>query len=542
MASKTWRPTSATGWTDSGNVTTADGQYATALCPPGDVTPYLVCTFPGGAIPDDAIIDGVEVRFTAKASAAGVIWPNGVAIENRLCEGGATATYNDDWGTLGTTASVVGAGGSDDTLYERWEPSSFNSPFTIEIEFWNADGSASPTVSVDDVVLTVSYTEGPGVRWSALADASDAEPVWDTPSGAMSINGGIAAAIIPAGTSITFPAQMSGVTIPAGRVITGIEVGLVAFQSLTDNDLSAALTVPAARAIAASLPPAPTGYPVHVVGGPADLWGGAWDSVNLSTDFALTVEFTNATADENVIYLDALWVGVYYRDPTVTVDRGVAWDARAATPADRSPAWAVRSRATATRALSWHVRKRIARDRVHKWNVQRLVAPDRVARWNVRATAAGDRVVGWDVRETARADRLLGWNIAEVVLVTSHDRMLRWDTHALGQADRAVGWGVVALVTRDAAASWDVRTIVRQDAALVWALLASVEADRLLGWGVLGLGIADRDLVWVVRTQRMPRVVARIGSDRLVVVLAGSGHVVAASGSDHRVAVRGSRL
>ena len=104
-----------------------------------------------------------------------------------------------------------------------------------------------------------------------------------------------------------------GFSIPAGNTIIGIEVKIEAKASSAAGTIGAALSSDSGSStttpdkVTSTLS---TTDVVYTLGGPADLWGRAWDSTHFGTTFRLRII---ANVSSNTISVDAVQVKVYHQ-------------------------------------------------------------------------------------------------------------------------------------------------------------------------------------------------------------------------------------
>ena len=104
-----------------------------------------------------------------------------------------------------------------------------------------------------------------------------------------------------------------GFSIPAGNTIIGIEVKIEAKASSAAGTIGAALSSDSGSStttpdkVTSTLS---TTDVVYTLGGPADLWGRAWDSTHFGTTFRLRII---ANVSSNTISVDAIQVKVYHQ-------------------------------------------------------------------------------------------------------------------------------------------------------------------------------------------------------------------------------------
>lgn len=147
-------------WTNPGNVYSDNAIYATCLQDGGEngYTDILKNLGFGFAIPSGATINGITVEVDRKSS--------GISSEDKLIQlykAGVLVGLNKASTTDYTTSDVTATyGGAADLWGTTWTHTDINSA-TFGIGFQSQQvGSASRTISVDFVRITIDYTEGGG--------------------------------------------------------------------------------------------------------------------------------------------------------------------------------------------------------------------------------------------------------------------------------------------------------------------------------------------------------------------------------------------
>ena len=168
MASITLSPSSASGWTNSSNVTASDNSYATSTVAKGEdfggsgMSVLLTVSFPAAGLAADDVIDGVEVRIERNLSSS----TGGTKTIQLEVAGSGTANGPSTW----TTSDVTETNGTPSDLWGMsWTAASFNSGFDVAFRAGFNNGSSTKTASVDYVSVTIYYH--PGLVEKSVADA-----------------------------------------------------------------------------------------------------------------------------------------------------------------------------------------------------------------------------------------------------------------------------------------------------------------------------------------------------------------------------------
>lgn len=149
-------------WVNTSNVAGSDNSYVTANNGPNSCTNYLVATNFGFSIPSDATITGIELgieRYHAHCT----IKDHDV----HLVKGGSVNKLDDKASnaTWPLADAVATYGGSNDLWNESWTPSDINaSNFGAALSAIETSGFVlgAPTIYVDNMTITVYYTESSG--------------------------------------------------------------------------------------------------------------------------------------------------------------------------------------------------------------------------------------------------------------------------------------------------------------------------------------------------------------------------------------------
>ena len=149
----------STNWTNPGNVTASDNNYATFFAQfDGDISKDLDCTNFGFNIPAGSTINGIEVHIERYGTDI-------TDISINLLNGDGAGGESQDRSTAASwssTDTVDSFGGSTDTWGETWSVSDVNSSnFGVRIQCQDNSGGFPPTVGsaqIDHVEITVHYS------------------------------------------------------------------------------------------------------------------------------------------------------------------------------------------------------------------------------------------------------------------------------------------------------------------------------------------------------------------------------------------------
>lgn len=149
----------STNWTNPGNVTSSDDNYATCVFGnEGDSSKDLDCTNFGFSIPAGSTIDGIEVNIERNGGTQ--IQDTSIKLLNDDGAGGESAQDKSAGATWSSTDAVVTFGGSTDTWGETWSVSDVNSSsfgVRIQCEDVNFDFQLG-IAGIDHVEIVVHYT------------------------------------------------------------------------------------------------------------------------------------------------------------------------------------------------------------------------------------------------------------------------------------------------------------------------------------------------------------------------------------------------
>jgi Tfp pilus assembly protein PilX len=148
-------PDNGTGWTDSDEIRSNDGDFAYTSVSGGGSSANLDASDFDFDIPSNATITGIRVRVERQASATSSINDRDVML---LKNGTAVGTDKAAAGNWGTSQTIVTYGGTGDLWGTTWTPADFNdSDFGLRFRVNNASGS-SRTANVDWVEVLAYYT------------------------------------------------------------------------------------------------------------------------------------------------------------------------------------------------------------------------------------------------------------------------------------------------------------------------------------------------------------------------------------------------
>jgi len=224
MASITLSPSSASGWTNSSNVTASDNSYATSTVEKGEdfggsgMSVLLTVSFPAAGLAADDVIDGVEVRIERKLSSS----TGGTKTIQLEVAGSGTANGPSTW----TTSDVTETNGTPSDLWGMsWTAASFNSGFDVAFRAGFNNGSSTKTASVDYVSVTIYYH--PGLVEKSVADSGTVTP-GDAAAVAATLSAGDADTVTVTETAhvevvVTVSASDAG-TVSGAESVVGITV------------------------------------------------------------------------------------------------------------------------------------------------------------------------------------------------------------------------------------------------------------------------------------------------------------------------------
>ncbi|HEY7019422.1 MAG TPA: hypothetical protein VH297_13230 [Gaiellaceae bacterium] len=171
------QPTAASGtsWTSATNVYTSNNSYATYSVAAGGTTNALSATGFGFSIPSTAIVRGIQVNIERKAGSTSTLKDYDVYIKKASCTD-PCGSDRADGNYYGTSDSTVTHGDTDDLWGKTWTASDINSSsFGVYYRIHNYSSSSSVTASVDQITITVTYsdtTNGIGTSGSPILQAN----------------------------------------------------------------------------------------------------------------------------------------------------------------------------------------------------------------------------------------------------------------------------------------------------------------------------------------------------------------------------------
>jgi hypothetical protein len=163
-----------TGWTNSGNIFTNNGSYATNSIAGSGTSPNLDATGFGFTIPSDATIAGISARVERKAASSSRISDTDVFLLKAGVAGGTDKAVTGTWGTSDTYRTY---GGSTDLWGQTWTPADVNAAnFGLRFKAQATSGTAV-VASMNHMEITVYYTPTPSIGLSGTpvqqADVGD---------------------------------------------------------------------------------------------------------------------------------------------------------------------------------------------------------------------------------------------------------------------------------------------------------------------------------------------------------------------------------
>ena|SRR5271157_3740508 len=160
---------SGTGWTNPTDIE-SNGGFATwtTLAGNADTTNALVGTAFGFSIPAGATVNGIVVSFVRKLSSLSNFSASTTNIH--MLKAGSLAGTAKGPGSAWTTPGVTETWGTTSDLWgTTWTPAQINDSgfgFQIVVDDDNTSGSVSRTLSVNDYLVTITYTTVAGVTTS----------------------------------------------------------------------------------------------------------------------------------------------------------------------------------------------------------------------------------------------------------------------------------------------------------------------------------------------------------------------------------------
>lgn len=223
-------------WTNATSIYTSNNTYATCVLGGDEKSKFLRAGgFALGALPDDAIIRGVEVRIRRYAAGDGPIQEAAVQLAREHVVNSTNRATN---AAVGQTPAVATYGSATDTWGEQmatpalYKPANFgvligydNTAFGVDVEGY---------VLVDHVELTVYFDEAPDcaglTESSSWAGNASANSTWTNPSyaaGAPTNNDSAVAELGGAGFTEYLVLSDFSFSIPETDVIRGVQVTIV---------------------------------------------------------------------------------------------------------------------------------------------------------------------------------------------------------------------------------------------------------------------------------------------------------------------------
>jgi len=150
-------------WTNPGNITLADGVYATATSSAGNNTHYLQGSNYGFSIPAGATINGITVNINGHKNGTG----GGSYFSNivELVKGGVIGGNNNasNQQLSNPSDSVQTFGSVSDLWGQSWTATDINaSNFGVVASYQSATNTSS--VSIDYIQVTITYTAASSIN------------------------------------------------------------------------------------------------------------------------------------------------------------------------------------------------------------------------------------------------------------------------------------------------------------------------------------------------------------------------------------------
>lgn len=320
--------TAGADWASPTNAQADDGLYASATITSGGgfVSSYITLLQFGHALPEDAIIESIEVTARAFKTSGTV-----VSLSAILQSGGS------DYGT--SRGAAVSTTPAEYTL--TWLMRDQATPLTVGavnspnfgVKVRGTLTGSSGNLSIDFVKIRINYYDPQnGTHWATSFDGASVTSALATNDGANALSAANTlytnwpAGLTPGAVVNRLRLTDFDFAIPAGAVITGIRVRTAqesnrpahvdalylvqnGYSQTTDRSVSTDLV---------STDAAP-GAPIQTTGGDGDLWSGTWTAANFNdSDFGIDIGYVidnNAGGNPVQVRLDFAEVTVYYYVP-----------------------------------------------------------------------------------------------------------------------------------------------------------------------------------------------------------------------------------
>ncbi len=162
-------------WTDPDNIATPGSPYAICTLTPWARSDYLQGTNFGFTIPENAVIQGIQVYIRRQGSIALGYGVNDVVVSliKGGVGGGANKAIAADWAKEMYTATY---GGTADLWAKTWTPDDINdSTFGVALSAESNSPWYNLTTSVDTIGITITYDISVPVQLSSVASALPTE-------------------------------------------------------------------------------------------------------------------------------------------------------------------------------------------------------------------------------------------------------------------------------------------------------------------------------------------------------------------------------
>ncbi len=214
-------PSAASGWTNSTNVFSNNGVYATTSIAGLATSPALDASTFGMGVPSSAFIRGISARIDRSSSVASTIKDADVY----LLKGGAPS-------------------GSDKASSSYWPTSAAYQTYGTGSDLWGTTWTAA-NVNASNFGLRLLGSNMAATASSSVKNAGTGTGAsWTTPGNVVSTNNSYATQSLGAGvTSGTLDATNFAFALPAGSVVTGISTRIEKKSSVasTNRDLTVQL-------------------------------------------------------------------------------------------------------------------------------------------------------------------------------------------------------------------------------------------------------------------------------------------------------------
>ncbi len=330
---------SGSSWSNPGNITADDANFATSVLSTSSTSHYLNGTNYGFTVPGNAIINGIQVSIMRQSSSSAL--SNSINDEVvQLIKGGSQV--GDDKGTSTDWPTSMGTatyGGVADLWGTTWTAAEINATnFGVALSGRNQSPYASRTASVDYMQITVTYTipspGGPSIAQTGADVSGVGTMAWSNPGYITGDDSNYATASGSNGFVTHYLRGTGyGFSVPAGATINGITVAINRASSnsnsprIRDSEVklvkAGAVQNAANRAATGTDWPANDAFATATYGGAADLWSTSWTAADINNaNFGVVLSVTNTNSNSRTASVDYMQITVTYTPdatpPTVT--------------------------------------------------------------------------------------------------------------------------------------------------------------------------------------------------------------------------------